>query len=300
MRFQLIIGLLTIVSTLTTGFAAPSWDGGTEKRSGADSTALRSDASPSSEGVVIRRLHISASDVNPNLGQVARWDTADINMYNVDMTQFQDTLVYHLQDENSAWKYTIPRKGMVTSGFGVRSLFGRRFHKGLDIDLETGDPIVAAFEGVVRIARYNKGYGNMVVISHEGGMETLYGHMSQLDVQEGQIVQSGQQIGLGGSTGQSTGAHLHFEIRIMGEQVDPSWVISTETLMPLTPVVKVDKTWFQHLAEMREVDMHVVVAGETVDQIAALYELDRATLLQLNGLEESTTQLTEGTRLKLD
>jgi murein DD-endopeptidase MepM/ murein hydrolase activator NlpD len=300
MRIQLIIGLLTIVSTLSTGFAAPAWDGGTEKRPGADSTASRSDASPSSEGVIIRRLHISATDVNPDLGKVARWDTADINMYHVDMTQFQDTLVYNLMDENSAWKYTIPRQGMVTSGFGKRALFGRKFHKGLDIDLETGDPVVAAFEGKVRIARYNRGYGNMVVISHEGGLETLYGHLSQLDVQEGQIVKSGDQIGLGGSTGQSTGAHLHFEIRVLGEQVDPSWVIDSNTLMPLTSVVKIDKSWFQHLMEMREVEMHVVAAGESVEQIAAMYEMDRATLLLLNGLEETTTELAVGMRLKLD
>ena len=189
---------------------------------------------------------------------------------------------------------------MVTSGFGKRALFGRKFHKGLDIDLETGDAVVAALPGKVRIARYNKGYGNMVVISHEGGLETLYGHMSQLDVTEGQIVSSGQQIGLGGSTGQSTGAHLHFEIRIFGEQVDPSWVISTTTLMPLTPTVKIDRSWFLHLIEMREVEMHVVAAGETIDQICAMYEMDRGTLLLLNGLDENLTELSEGTRLKLD
>ena len=300
MRIQLIIGLLTFVSTFSSGFAVPVLDGGTEKRPGGDSTAVRSDESASFEGVVIRKLHISATDINPDFGKVARWDTADINMYHVDMAQFNDTLTYNLKDEQDVWKYTVPRQGMVTSGFGKRALFGRKFHKGLDIDLETGDPIVAALEGKVRIARYNKGYGNMVVISHMDGLETLYGHMSQLNVQEGEIVKSGQLIGLGGSTGQSTGAHLHFEIRVMGEQVDPSWVIDTQTLMPITSTIKIDKSWFEHLMEMREVEMHVVAAGETIDQICAMYEMDRTTLLSLNDLDETTTDLAEGMRLKLD
>ncbi len=300
MRIQLILGVLVFVSAFSTGFAAPTLDGGTEKRPGADSTATRSDAAPSFEGVVIRKLHISATDINPDFGKTARWDTADINMYHVDMTLFQDTLVYHLIDAEDVSKYTVPRQGMVTSGFGYRSLFGRKFHKGLDIDLETGDPIVAAFEGKVRIARYNKGYGNMVVISHEDGLETLYGHMSQLNVQEGEIVKSGQLIGLGGSTGQSTGAHLHFEIRVFGEQVDPSWVIDQQTLKPLTSTIKIDKSWFGHLAAAHEVEMHVVAAGETIDQICAMYEMDRSTLLSLNGLNETTTEFSEGMRLKLE
>ncbi len=300
MRIQLIIGLLTTVFTFSTGFAAPVLDGGTEKRPGADSTAARGDVSPASEGVQVKKLHITANDINPDFGKVARWDTADINMYHVDMTSFQDTLVYNFMDDQNVWKYTVPHQGIVTSGFGKRALFGRKFHKGLDIDLETGDAVVAALEGKVRIARYNKGYGNMVVISHAGGLETLYGHMSQLNVQEGDIVQSGQLIGLGGSTGQSTGAHLHFEIRVFGEQVDPSWVIDTNTLMPRTAVVKIDKSWFQHLMEMREVEMHVVAAGETIEQICAMYEMDRATLLLVNNLDETTTELAEGMRLKLD
>jgi murein DD-endopeptidase MepM/ murein hydrolase activator NlpD len=300
MRIQLIIGLLTFVSTLTTGFAAPAGDGGVEKRPSGDSTSTRRSAAPVASGVVIRKIQISPNDINPDFGKVARWDTADINMYHVDMTQFHDTLIYNLKDDQNNWKYSVPHQGIVTSGFGKRALFGRKFHKGLDIDLETGDPVHAALEGKIRIARYNRGYGNMVVISHEGGLETLYGHLSELNVQEGDVVTSGQVIGLGGSTGQSTGPHLHFEVRVFGEQVDPSWVIDTQTLMPHTSVMKIDKSWFEHLMEMREVEMHIVAPGETIDQICAMYEMDRLSLLELNGLDETTTELPEGTRLKLN
>jgi murein DD-endopeptidase MepM/ murein hydrolase activator NlpD len=296
MRLQLIIGILTTVFTFSEALAAPV-DGGVEKKSAADSVAVKGDAASLREGVNITRLNISIADINPDYGKVARWDTSDINMYHVDMTQFQDTMVYNFSD--AKWQYTVPRMGRVTSGFGKRALFGRKFHKGLDIDLETGDTIVAAMSGKVRIARYGNGYGNMVVISHAGGLETLYGHMSQLDVHEGQEVMSGQPIGLGGSTGQSTGSHLHFEVRVLGEQVDPSWVIDQNTLRPITNVIKIDKSWFSYLQDMIETPIHVVIAGETIDQICAMYEMDRATLLQLNSLD-GTTEVTEGTRLKLE
>jgi murein DD-endopeptidase MepM/ murein hydrolase activator NlpD len=251
------------------------------------------------EGLSIRRLNISVSDLNPDYGKVARWDTSEINTYHVDMTRFQDTLVYSFDISANGMKYTIPRYGRVTSGFGYRNLFGRRFHKGLDIDLETNDTIVAALDGKIRIARYGRGYGNFVVISHNGGLETVYGHMSQLEVHEGQEVKSGQPIGLGGSTGQSTGSHLHFELRVFGEQVDPSWVLDLNTLQPRTSVIKIDKSWFSYLLD-NEAPVHVVSAGETIEQIALLYEMDPQSLIRLNALDAATTTVPEGTRLKLE
>jgi murein DD-endopeptidase MepM/ murein hydrolase activator NlpD len=302
MRIQLIIGILTFVSTFSTVVASPVWEGGGEKKGGSDSAATTGDAANASEGVVIRRLNISAADINPDFGKVARWDTSDINMYHVDMVNFQDTLIYSFEGEGSM-NYTVPRQGRVTSGFGYRRLFGRKFHKGLDIDLETGDTIVAALDGKIRIARYGNGYGNFVVISHQGGLETVYGHMSQLEVKEGDVVKSGQPIGLGGSTGQSTGSHLHFEIRVFGEQVDPSWVLDQNTLKPIAPVIKIEKSWFYYLGEnpeSHEAPVHVVTVGETLENIAAMYETDVNTLLLLNGLDPATTEIVEGTRLKLE
>ncbi len=299
MRIQLIIGILTFVSTFSTGLASPIWEGGGEKKGGSDSAATAGDAATADEGVVIRRLNISVADINPDFGKVARWDTSDINMYHVDMVNFPDTLIYNFA-QGGLLNYTVPRQGRVTSGFGYRSLFGRKFHKGLDIDLETGDTIVAAMDGKIRIARYGKGYGNFVVISHQGGLETVYGHMSQLEVHEGQVVKSGEPIGLGGSTGQSTGSHLHFEIRVFGEQVDPSWVIDEATLMPIKPVAKIEKSWFYYLGEPHDETTHVVAVGETLDQIATMYETDTNTLLLINGLDPATTTVPEGTHLKVE
>ena len=109
---------------------------------------------------------------------------------------------------------------VVTSNFGAR--WGRQ-HKGLDIKVYIGDTIRAAFSGKVRVVRYEAaGYGKYVVIRHNNGLETIYGHMSAQLVQENQIVKAGQPIGLGGNTGRSTGSHLHFETRLCGVALNPA------------------------------------------------------------------------------
>ena len=96
-------------------------------------------------------------------------------------------------------------------------------HKGTDIKVYIGDTIRAAFSGKVRIVRYEAaGYGKYVVIRHNNGLETVYGHMSAWLVEENQTVKAGQPIGLGGNTGRSTGSHLHFETRLCGVAISPT------------------------------------------------------------------------------
>jgi len=109
---------------------------------------------------------------------------------------------------------------VITSNFGSR--WGRQ-HKGLDIKVYIGDSIRAAFSGKVRIVRYEGGgYGNYIVIRHPNGLETIYGHLSKLLVEENQDVRAGEVIGLGGNTGRSTGSHLHFETRLCGVALNPA------------------------------------------------------------------------------
>lgn len=118
----------------------------------------------------------------------------------------------------------LPLIGRLSSGFGLRVDplgEGKRHHKGLDIAAPSGSPIGAVEGGVVRAAGWRGGYGNAVVVEHADGTEALYGHCEQLKVQVGQRVQPGQTIATVGSTGRSTGPHLHFELRQNGEQVDP-------------------------------------------------------------------------------
>jgi murein DD-endopeptidase MepM/ murein hydrolase activator NlpD len=111
-----------------------------------------------------------------------------------------------------------------TSGFGMRTNpveGGRRAHKGVDLAGPTGTPIHAAADGVVGRADWFGGYGLYVALEHGGNMETRYGHMSRLNVAAGQRVHKGDVIGYIGSTGHSTGPHLHYEVRIAGEAVNP-------------------------------------------------------------------------------
>lgn len=111
---------------------------------------------------------------------------------------------------------------VITSNYGYRPSFGR-MHKGLDIKVYIGDSIVSAFDGKVRVVSYEaKGYGNYVVIRHNNGLETIYGHLSKHCCKVGDVVKAGQCIGLGGNTGLSTGSHLHFETRIMGVAINPA------------------------------------------------------------------------------
>lgn len=112
----------------------------------------------------------------------------------------------------------------LTSNFGVRSdpfNGGARMHKGIDIPGPVGTPIYATADGIVSRAGWASGYGNLVQITHGGGLETRYGHMSKLIAAPNSFVRRGQLIGLMGSTGRSTGSHLHYEVRVDGQAINP-------------------------------------------------------------------------------
>jgi len=118
-----------------------------------------------------------------------------------------------------------PLEGVtLTSGFGMREhpvIGGRRAHKGVDLGAPVGTPIYATADGVVSRASWFSSYGLYVSIEHGGDMQTRYGHMSRLNVAEGQMVRKGEVIGFVGSTGRSTGPHLHYEVRVGGAAVNP-------------------------------------------------------------------------------
>lgn len=120
--------------------------------------------------------------------------------------------------------FKLPVVGRLTSKYGYRPRF-QRYHRGIDIALNSGDTVVSALPGVVVKTGYeHKGYGSYVVVAHSGSVETVYAHLGVGLVAPGQKVMAGQPIGIGGSTGNSTGPHLHFETRYFGTPVDPfSW-----------------------------------------------------------------------------
>lgn len=137
--------------------------------------------------------------------------------------------------------YVAPVKGKLVSAFGYRPRFGR-MHRGVDLDLNVGDTVVAAFDGRVRIAKYEgRGYGYYIVLRHDNGLETVYGHLSRFIAKPDQYVKAGQPIALGGNTGRSTGPHLHFETRFMGIALNPATIIDFENYVTHKDVYTFDK-----------------------------------------------------------
>ncbi|NBA85483.1 peptidoglycan DD-metalloendopeptidase family protein [Emticicia sp. CRIBPO] len=146
------------------------------------------------------------------------WDTRSINPYGINPKEFEDVVNLKLYDISEGRNWASPLdKTRLTSHFGWR---WRRWHKGTDIDLETGDPVYAAFDGIVRISGSHSGFGRTVMIRHYNGLETLYGHLSKINFEPNTIVKAGDEIGKGGNTGRSSGSHLHFETRYEGNPFD--------------------------------------------------------------------------------
>lgn len=133
---------------------------------------------------------------------------------------------YMIIFKGGKWVFPAPSYTRLSSPFGGRThpISGKyKFHKGVDLSAPAGSPILAAAPGkVIRAGNTNNGYGNHVLIDHGGGVVTLYGHASKLLVSKGQMVVAGQQIAKVGSTGQSTGNHLHFEVQLNGKVVNPA------------------------------------------------------------------------------
>ena len=140
-------------------------------------------------------------------------------------------------------EFCFPMKNVITSPYGWRERWDRP-HRGVDIALNTGDPVKCAFNGVVRIAKSFGGYGNLVVVRHYNGLETVYGHLSRINVKQMQVVKAGDVIGYGGSTGHSTGPHLHFEVRFQYEPFDPEWILDFKNYSLRTRVLYLNKTYF--------------------------------------------------------
>lgn len=137
--------------------------------------------------------------------------------------------------------FCFPVRNPKTSDYGWR---WHRGHHGVDIRLKTGDPVYSAFGGVVRVASRMGGYGYCVVVRHPNGLETLYGHLSKISVQPNQQVAAGDIVGLGGSTGNSTGPHLHFECRFLYQTFDPEWILDFSSFSLRTRRLHLDKTYF--------------------------------------------------------
>lgn len=157
-----------------------------------------------------------------NVAYKYNWDTVAIFAYrNIELADMPQVVELKLVD--SLRQFATPMRGNIISKYGPRR---RSNHNGVDIPLKTGEPLFAIFEGKVRYAKFNAGgYGNLVIIRHPNGLESWYAHLTRLNVKPNDFVKTGQVIGYGGSTGRSTGPHLHFELRYQDQSFDPEFIV---------------------------------------------------------------------------
>ena len=258
------------------------------------------------------------------------WDTRTVNPYKEEPDAIPDRFSLWIVDTLDS--YVCPYVVKPRSQYGYRH--GRR-HQGIDLPYPTGTPVPVAFDGRVRISDYVGGYGNLVVVRHANGLETFYGHLSKRNVEPGDWVSAGDIIGLGGSTGRSTGPHLHFETRYRGAAFDPSWLIDFETGTLRHRLLRIRSWYFnpnqryvqniddedeifrtdeedrllaeeqakkeaaaRAAAEKAAMRYHTVRSGDTLSSIARKYGTSVKHICQLNGIKE-TTVLQVGRRLRV-
>ncbi|MBQ9386992.1 MAG: peptidoglycan DD-metalloendopeptidase family protein [Bacteroidaceae bacterium] len=209
---------------------------------------------------------------NPASYLYPEWSNAYVHKY--DDVELPDSVIISMKG------YVMPTDSTrITDKFGYRPRRGRA-HMGIDIKVRTGDTIRAAFDGKVRISRYERrGYGHYLVIRHPNGLETVYGHLSKKLVGENDIVHAGDPIGLGGNTGRSTGSHLHFETRILGNAINPAFMFDFPKQTAVTD-------YYVYSKNTREV-YYKVKSGDTLSRIAIKNETSVANICKLNGISRN-------------
>jgi len=230
-----------------------------------------------------------AEDIYNNI-----WTSDHVNPYKIPIDSLPDSVRINCSN------FFVPVHGMITSEFGPRRY---RFHYGVDLRLKVGDSVRSAFSGKVRIIDYEaRGYGNYIVIRHNNGLETVYGHLSAVLVLLNQNVKAGQLIALGGNTGHSTGPHLHFETRYIGNAINPTHIIDFATGRARDKsylIVKKQTFYYQHevkastLAKYYKVRKH-----DTLQRIAARNGTNLRALCKLNGIKPKT-HIKPGIRLRI-
>ncbi len=227
--------------------------------------------------------------------------------------------------------FSMPTPGYITSPYGYRKRFKRQ-HKGVDLKLQIGDTVRAAFDGRVRLTNFERrGYGYYTIIRHPNGLETVYGHLSKFLVKPDQYVKAGEPIALGGNTGRSFGAHLHFETRFMGYPINPCAIFDFANQTVHTDQYTFDKRTYtqarnfdpganqQYAKEFlasqssrkaaTQTDnggsgaktsskSYTIRRGDTLSRIASRNGVSVRQLCQLNGLT-TKSKLTPGKKLKI-
>lgn len=232
------------------------------------------------------------------------WDTSKLKLdYNSEI-QFP----IHLQFNDSNYASPISRNKVITSRYGWRK---GRAHKGIDIDLETGDSLFAMFDGIVRFANYSSGHGRTVVVRHFNGLETVYAHLSRYGVTENDSVRAGSYLGKGGASGNARGSHLHLEVSYQGIQINPEYLLQfndTNEILSNELWITKDMTRPELYNSKRKGDiavltseedalaraskpkkLYVVKRGDTLSRISLRSNMSIAALCKLNNINKNST-----------
>jgi hypothetical protein len=226
----------------------------------------------------------------------AIWDNLKVNPYKIhsDSILISDSVYLDL----SRFNYPLAKHYKVTSEFGPRRY---RFHYGIDLKVYKGDSILSVMDGMVRIAKRVGAYGNLVVIRHNNGLESFYGHMSKILVKQDQMVRSGKLIGLGGSTGRSTGTHLHFELRYMGHCINPRDLVDFDSLCVKNRTIWLTKNNFdyQKSAIVTAISLGRIWTVRQGDSLSLIAKRTRTSVRNLCYLNKITTKtiIKPGTKL---
>lgn len=210
------------------------------------------------------------------------WTSDKLNPYQTSIDDLNDSI----QIDLSSYTAPLAKFERITSHFGTRRF---RFHYGVDLRLQVGDTIYASFSGKVRIIDYERrGYGRYVVLRHDNGLETVYAHLSRVLVSHDQIVCSGTPIALGGNTGRSTGPHLHYEIRYLGNAINPVKLIDFASGTPLEEDYLMTKEIsFYHQKELKALAaalFYKVRKGDSLSVIARRYGTTVGAICRLNNI----------------
>ena len=208
------------------------------------------------------------------------WNNSIVNPYKQRVVDMPDTIFIDFS------QYCHANENVVTSDFGYRRR--RQFHYGIDTRLKIGDSICSSFDGMVRIVQRGRAYGNFIVIRHFNGLETVYAHLSKPLVEVNQIVRAGEIIGLGGNTGRSTGPHLHYEIRFLGQPISPRDLIDFENYSAIYRILDLGAHRFSYVKELEQVRFYTVRQGDTLSGISGKVGVNVDTLCRLNNIKRTT------------
>lgn len=261
-------------------------------------------------------LIVSTEDKSIGLVDIKshHWDTKKFNPYKDELVKFPIQIKF----KDSLYRTPILDSMVITSRFGWRN---RRAHKGIDIDLITGDEVVSVLDGIVRFARYNSGHGKTIIVRHYNGLETVYAHLSSYKVKVNDTVRRGQILGKGGATGNARGSHLHLIVNYKGIAINPEYLFDfTGTNKIRANELWVTQRWtapYYHSSRRRtklellktkdeaiasltkEKTIYIVKRGDTLSRISRRNNVSIRSICIANNIK-STSVLRVGQKLMLE